>query len=134
VITTQGTPTVITVNRPSLTVTKEVSIDGGSTFTASANAPPGTLLTYRITASNTGATSASAVTFSDAVPQYLTYKANSGKFATTAGTAYTAATAVADGSGGYTFTANTVAYNPGGATGTVAGGGALVLYFQATIN
>ena len=41
-----------------------------------------------------------------------------------------------EGSGGYTYTAGTttVAYDPGGATGTVAGGGVLVLFFKATIN
>src|SRR5207248_10954486 len=56
---TQATPTVITVNRPSLTVTKLVSTDGGATFGASGTAAPGTTLVYKITASNTGATSAS---------------------------------------------------------------------------
>ena len=43
--------------------------------------------------------------------------------------------ALTDGSGGYTFVGNTVAYNPGGPTGTVAGsGGVLILFFQAKIN
>jgi uncharacterized repeat protein (TIGR01451 family) len=134
--TTQGTPTVITVTRPTLTVTKLVSTDNGATFGASGSAPPGTVLIYKITASNTGSSSATTVTFTDVVPQYLTYQNGSAKFATASATAYTAATALTEGAGGYTFTAasSTVGYNPGGATGTVAGSGVLVLFFQAKIN
>ena len=133
---TQATPTVITVNRPSLTVTKLVSTDGGATFGASGTAAPGTTLVYKITASNTGATSASQVAFTDVIPAYLNYVAGSGKFATSSATAYGAATALTEGAGGYGYTAGTttVAYNPGGATGTVAGGGVLVLFFEAKIN
>lgn len=133
---TQSTPTVITVNRPTLTVTKLVSTDGGNTFNASANAPPGTVLTYKITATNTGTSTAQAVAFTDTIPQYLTYQPNSGKFSTNPAATYNAnSTAVADGAGGYTFNANTVTYNPGSPTGTVAGGNAvLILFFQAKIN
>ena len=131
---TQATPTVITVQRPTLTVTKLVSIDGGATFNASASAPPGTVLIYKITASNGAATNASAVAFTDALPAYLTYQAGTGKFATAAATTYAAATALTEGSGGYALTGSTVTYNPGGATGTVAGGGVLVLFFGARIN
>ncbi len=133
---TQTTPTVITVNRPTLTVQKLVSTDGGATFGASGSAAPGTSLVYKIIATNTGATNAQAVAFTDVVPQYLAYVNGSGKFATSAATSYAAATALTEGAGGYTYTAGTqtVAYNPGGATGTVAGGGTLILFFRATIN
>jgi uncharacterized repeat protein (TIGR01451 family) len=133
---TQATPTVITVNRPTMTVTKLVSTDGGVTFGASGSAAPGTTLIYKITASNTGATSASQVAFTDVIPAYLSYVATSGKVATSSATAYSAATALTEGSGGYSYTAGTttVAYNPGAATGTVAGGGVLVLFFEAKIN
>ena len=133
---TQATPTVITVNRPSLTVTKLVSTDGGASFGASGSAAPGTTLVYKITANNTGATAASQVAFTDVIPAYLNYVAGSGKFATAPATAYGAATALTEGAGGYSYTAGTttVAYNPGGATGTVAGGGVLVLFFEAKIN
>ena len=136
VTTTQATPTVITVSRPTLTVTKTVSIDGGNTFSASANAPPLTTLVYKIVATNTGSSTAQVVAFTDLIPQYLTYVPNSGKFSTSATATYsTGTTAVLDGAGGYTFIGNTVAYNPGGATGTVAGsGGVLILFFQAKIN
>ena len=134
--TTQGTPTVITVSKPTLTVTKTVSTDGGNTFSASANAAPGTALVYKIVATNTGNSQAQAVAFTDVIPQYLTYVAGSGKFSTAATATYTTGTtALTEGSGGYSFAANTVAYNPGAPTGTVAGsGGVLILFFKATIN
>lgn len=132
--TTQTTATVITVNRPTLTVTKLVSTDGGVTFGASGSAPPGTVLIYKITATNTGASNASAVAFTDVLPAYITYQAGTGRYATASATTYAAATALAEGAGGYTFAANTVTYNPGGATGTVAGGSVLVLFFGAKIN
>jgi uncharacterized repeat protein (TIGR01451 family) len=134
--TTQATPTVITVNRPALTVSKFVSTDGGSTFAAAGTAVPGTSLVYKIVATNTGATNATQVAFTDVVPAYLTYVNGTGKFATSAATTYAAATALTEGSGGYSYTAGTttVAYDPGGATGTVAGGGVLVLFFRGTIN
>jgi uncharacterized repeat protein (TIGR01451 family) len=133
---TQATPTVITVNRPTLTVTKLVSTDNGVSFGPSGSAAPGTTLIYKITASNTGATDASQVAFTDVIPAYLNYVAGSGKFATASATAYGAATALTEGAGGYTYTAGTttVAYSPGGVTGTVAGGGVLVLFFEAKIN
>jgi uncharacterized repeat protein (TIGR01451 family) len=133
---TQATPTVITVNRPTLTVTKLVSTDGGTTFGASGTAAPGTTLIYKIVASNTGSTAASQVAFTDVVPPYLAYVAGSGKFATSNATAYSAATTLTEGAGGFAYAAGTttVAYNPGGATGTVAGGGVLVFFFEAKIN
>jgi len=135
---TQATPTVITVNRPTLTVTKLVSTDGGNTFGASGSAAPGTTLVYKIVATNTGATAASQVAFTDVIPAYLNYVAGSGKVATSAAATYGAVgnTALTEGAGGYSYTAGTttVAYNPGGASGTVAGGGVLVLFFEAKIN
>ncbi len=134
--TTQATPTVITVNRPSLTVTKTVSTDGGATFAATGTAPPGTSLVYRVVASNTGATDATSVAFTDVIPAYLTYVPGSGRYATSSATGYAAATGLTEGAGGYGYTAGTatVAWDPGGATGTIAGGGELVLYYRATIN
>lgn len=137
VTTTQGTPTVITVSRPTLTVTKTVSVDNGLTFSASPSAAPGVSLVYKIVATNTGTTAAQAVAFTDLIPQYLTYVPGSGKSSTSSAATYTnvANTVLTEGSGGYTFASNTVAYNPGGVVGTVAGtGGVLVLFFRATIN
>jgi uncharacterized repeat protein (TIGR01451 family) len=127
---TQTTATVITVNRPTLTVAKQVSTDGGATFGATGTAPPGTVLIYKITATNTGSTNATTVVFTDVVPAYLTYQTGTGKFATATATTYAAATALTEGSGGYAFAANTVTYG----AGTVAGGGVVVLFFGAKIN
>jgi uncharacterized repeat protein (TIGR01451 family) len=134
--TTQSSPTVVTVNRPNLTVTKTVSTDGGATFAPSGSAIPGTTLVYKVVAQNAGATAASAVAFTDVIPAYLTYVPGSARFAVASATAYAAATALTEGAGGYSFTpaTTTVAYDPGGPTGTVAGGGELVLFYQATIN
>jgi uncharacterized repeat protein (TIGR01451 family) len=133
---TQSTPTVITVNRPTLTVSKLVSVDGGSTFAATGNAAPGTSLIYKIVATNGGSTPASSVAFTDVIPAYLTYVPGTAKFATASGTSYALATALSEGAGGYGYNAGTrtVSYDPGGATGSVAGGGELVLFFRATIN
>ena len=132
--TTQTTPTVITVQRPTVTVTKLVSVDGGATFNATASAAPGVVLIYKITATNGAATNATSVAFTDVLPAYLTYQVTTGKFATSAATTYAAATALTEGSGGYAVSGGTVTYNPGGATGTVAGSGVLVLFFGAKIN
>jgi uncharacterized repeat protein (TIGR01451 family) len=129
----QVTATVITVNRPTLTVTKVVSTDGGVTFGASGSAAPGTTLIYKITASNTGTTAAQQVVFTDVIPPYLAYTAGTGKFATALGTAYSAATALTEGSAGYAYNVGltTVSYSP---VSTLAAGSVLVLFFGAKIN
>lgn len=135
---TQATPTVITVNRPMLTVQKLVSVDGGGSFGTSGVAPPGTSLVYKIVAKNTGITAASAVAFSDVLPKYLTYVSGQAKVASSVSTTYAAATALGEGSGGYSYTdaTRTVAYDPASASagGLVDAGGELVLFFRATIN
>ena len=140
---TQTTPTVVTVNRAALTVTKQVSTDGGATFSNNANAPPGTTLTYRIVATNAaGSPTANAVAFTDVLPLYIAYKANSGRFATSAAiTTYAGASGnpLTDNSGGYNISVNnvpsppvtTVTYSSGLA---VTAGNVLTLFFQATIN
>jgi uncharacterized repeat protein (TIGR01451 family) len=131
--TPQGTATVVTVDRPMLTVTKTVSIDGGTNFAQTASAPPGTTLVYKIVAHNGGTTPASSVTFADVIPAYLTYVSGQAKYATSAATTYSGATALTEGLGGYNYTGGTrtVDYV---APGTVAGGGDLVLFYSATIN
>jgi len=135
--TTQGTPTVITVNRPTLSVTKTVSGNDGTSYAASVSAPPSTSLIWKIVVSNSGSSDATSVAVSDVVPSFLTYVSGSGKYATDGSTTYAAATALTEGSGGYSYTSGsrTVAYNPGSpGTGTVAGGGTLVLFFRTTID
>lgn len=130
---------VLTVVRPVLSVTKAFSTDAAADDTGYANtgaAAPGTVLIYKIVATNGGATPASSVAFSDVIPAYLTYVSGSARYATDRATSYDGATALTGGADGYSYTAGTrtVAYDPGGATGTVAGGGVLVLFYQATIN
>lgn len=135
--TTQSTPTVITVQAASLTVTKSVSIDNGATYLPSATAAPGTTLIYKIVATNSGSTSANSVAFTDVIPAYVSYISGSAASATSTATAYASATTLTEGSGGYNYDSptRTVSYNPGGAAGTVAGsGGVLVLFFKAQIN
>ena len=58
-----------TVTAPVLSVTKAVSPTG--------NQPPGTVLTYTITATNSGSGVATAVVITDIIPTYTTYVANS---------------------------------------------------------
>ena len=60
--------------------------------------------------------------------------AGSGKFATATATTYASATGLTEGAGGYAVSAGSVAYNPGGAAGSVAASGTLVLFFKVTIN
>jgi len=101
---------------------------------SSATTPAGNALIFRIVTTNSGTAAGNAVSFNDAVPPLLTYVPGSGKFATAANTNYAAATALTEGAGGYSFSSNTVAYNPGAPAGTVAAaGGVLVLFFKATI-
>ena len=137
--TTQSPTTTITVNRPTLTVVKSVSVDNGATFGVTGVAPPGTSLIYRIVATNGSTTAAAtAVAFTDAIPQFLTYVPNSGRFATLTGTAYSGATPLTDigtDADGYTVSGSTVTYNPGSpGVGTVPANSSLVLFFRATIN
>jgi uncharacterized delta-60 repeat protein len=119
---------------PTLAASKLVSVDNGATYSASAIAPPGTSLIYKLIASNTSTAVASQVRFSDALPAGVTIVAGSGKFATATGTTYAAATGLTEGVGGYTAGGASVDYNPGGGTGTVAASGTLVLFFRVTIN
>jgi len=130
--------TVSTFNGANLTITKEVSTDGGTTFAASGTGAPGSTLTYRITISNTGAGNATSVIVTDPMPLYTTYTAGTAKSDTTAGVTYAAAaTALTDASDAPTDTydfgitaANQATLN----IGTLAGGSTSVLYYQVTIN
>jgi uncharacterized repeat protein (TIGR01451 family) len=130
---------VLTVVRPVLSVTKAFSTNAAADnagYANTGNAAPSTTLIYKIIATNGGATPASSVAFSDVIPAYLTYVTGSARYATDPNTSYDAATQLPESTGGYSYTAGTrtVAYNPGAPTGTVAGGGVLVLFYQATIN
>ena len=130
-------PTVSTFNGASLTITKEVSTDGGATFAATGSGAPGSTLTYRITVTNTGAGNATSVIVTDPMPLYTTYTPGTAKSHTTAGVTYAAAATVltdlADALDTYDFGITAVKQ----ATlniGTLAGGATSVLYYQVTIN
>lgn len=126
--------TVSTFNGASLTITKEVSIDGGATFAASGSGAPGSTLTYRVTVTNAGAGSATAVVITDPMPAYTTYVANSAKSDPTATTYALAATVLTDSPllpvvDGYDFTGTTATLN----VGTLGAATTIVLYYQVTI-
>lgn len=126
--------TLIMVNKPALAVSKEVSVDGGAIYSATGNATPGTSLIYRITITNSGGGDATSVQITDTLPPYLTYVSGVSKYAQSAATTYAGATALTEGAGGLTFAGSTLTYNPGGAVGTVAPAGVLVLFYRCTIN
>lgn len=139
--TAQDPATVVTVVRPSLSVAKNVSTDNGASYALTGSAPPGTTLIYRVVAENTGPSDATAVTFADAIPAYLTYVAGSAKYATNLATAYGSATDLTDAADGdgYGFAGGNISYVPPAPTSTVAGtvpgpAGVLILFYQATIN
>lgn len=120
---------------PNLSITKEVSTDGGATFAASGSGAPGSTLTYRITVNNSGAGSATSVVITDPMPLYTTYTAGTAKNNPTASTYAAAATTLtdtsADGPGEpYNFTGTTATLN----VGTLAGGSSSVLFYQVTID
>lgn len=88
--------TTTTVRAASLTVTKQVSLDG-ATWAATASAAPGTLLYYRVTVHNGGSGNATSVVITDPLTAYTTYTLTSAKRATGAGVSYAAApTALSD--------------------------------------
>jgi len=129
--------TITTFQGPNLSISKEVSTDGGATFGAAASGAPGSTLTYRITVSNGGAGDATSVVITDPMPAYTTYTAGTAKSDTAVLTYAAAATALPDASDAptdtYDFgvtTANTATYN----VGTVAAGATVVLFYQVTID
>lgn len=136
--TATGTNTVH-VRRASLTITKEVSTDGGLTFGGNVNAAAGTLLTYRITVTNTGSAAATAVTITDPLPAYTSYVGNA-KFRLTtdalpAADDYSTATSLTAGpdGDGYTWAANTATYEIASLEAT-GGNDVVILYFQISID
>ena len=126
---------------PNLTVLKEISTDGGVTFTTTpaTGGNPGATLTYRITVTNGGTGNATSVVIVDPKPTYTSYVANSAKRATGAPVTYAAApTTLTDlnaADDGFDYGVTT----PGVATysvGTIApgAGNAVQLFFKVTVN
>jgi uncharacterized repeat protein (TIGR01451 family) len=137
-----GTPittpitTTTTVQGANLTITKEVSTDGGLTFATTGSGAPLSTLTYRITISNGGAGSASSVVITDPMPAYTTYVPGSAKSSTVLGALFAnianvALTDIADADG-YDFGV-TAANQATLSVPTVAAGATVVLIYQVTI-
>ena len=137
-----GTPittpitTTTTVQGANLSITKEVSSDGGATFAATGSGAPLSTLTYRITITNGGAGSASTVVITDPMPAYTTYTPASAKSSTVAGALFAnvaniVLTDVADADG-YDFGV-TAANQATLSVPTVAAGATVVLFYQVTI-
>jgi uncharacterized repeat protein (TIGR01451 family) len=133
--------TVTTVPAASLTVVKEVSLNG-TAWATTANAPPGTLLYYRITVHNGGAGNATSVVITDPLTSFTTYSAGTGKRATGAPVNYLPApTTLTDAFGdadGYDYgnTPGTVTYNVGTIpfnTPTTATTNDVQLFFRALV-
>lgn len=140
-------PVVITINQPELHVTKlvcDITVSSSCTPTASTiNSLPGHTLLYMLTVTNISATSALNVKYSDIVPEYLTYTANSAAYSATSGTAYGSATSMLDSSTattGYSASAlPAISWNPAAGSGTasvatVASGGTLIFFYEASVN
>ena len=66
------------VTRGDLSIVKEQSKDNGTTWvTTQLTAPPGTVLLYRVTVTNTGSVDATSIVVYDTVPTNTTYKTGS---------------------------------------------------------
>ncbi len=122
------------VGGPNITVTTTVSRNGGVLYSSSIAAYPGDSIIYRVTVTNTGTASATAVQFTDTVEPYATYLPGRGKFAGNASTIYSAATALTEGAQGYDYTPSnrTVTFKPPAPISTITPGSVIVLFFQAT--
>lgn len=125
-----------TVQVAALTVSKEVSTNGGSTFANSANAAPGATLTYRITVHNSGTANATSVIITDPLVPFTVYTDGSAKASSTNDDTYAAApTSLTDlnaADDGYDFnvtTGNEATYN----VGTIPAGEYRLLFFQVTV-
>lgn len=67
----------VKANQPNFTVQKQVSVDGGTTWTKSATANADSKIQYRIVYQNTGTTKQTGVRISDTLPQGISYVAGS---------------------------------------------------------
>ncbi|HOD29046.1 MAG TPA: isopeptide-forming domain-containing fimbrial protein [Syntrophales bacterium] len=94
---------------------------------------PGSVLTYQVTATNSGAGNATTVVITDLVPTHTTYKAGTIKTGSSTGS-LTARTDATDGDGGrFDSGANAVIVGGSGNL-TIGPAGTWVLEFQVTVN
>jgi large repetitive protein len=126
--------TVTTVRVPNLTVAKAVSTDGatGGVYALTTSSSPGSIVTYRITVTNSGAGVANAVTITDPLSAYIAFNTGTCKVTTNiANTTYASAgLAITDAACGYSAATSTITYT---GTPTLAAGASEILFFQVTI-
>lgn len=91
-----------TVDKPDFTLDKQVSVDGGKTWTESAKTTPGSTIQYRLIYKNTGTVQQDNVILKDELPAGVTYVPGSSQIANaTTGGAYKSTVDGITGSGGY---------------------------------
>lgn len=91
-----------TVDQPNFTITKQVSVDNGKTWTKNANANPGQTILYRLIYQNTGTIQQNDVVIKDTMPSNVSYVAGSSLIAnTTTGGSYKTTVDGVTSSGGY---------------------------------
>lgn len=135
----EGTHNVY-VQRAALTISKEVSVNGGA-FVGNTTAEAGDTLTYRIKVTNEGTAAAANVVITDPLPLYTTYVPGSARYRTADGI-YAGATGLDDDADGAPDDDANGSYNwgvsaPDTATYTVnplPAAGVRVLFFQVTID
>lgn len=94
---------------------------------------PGSVLTYTVTTTNTGAGNATSVVIADLIPQYTTYKTGSIKTGSSSGS-LTARSDDTDGDGAGFNPGNSSVITPDGNTLTLGPAGTWVVQFQVTVN
>lgn len=133
-----------TVKAPIMSVVKGVTAiqapGGGAICTptdTTTGAPcqvfPGTVLTYTVTATNSGVGNASNVVLTDMTPQYTTYKAGSLKTGSSVST-LTTRTDAADADGAEYNSGNHAVVVPDGGSLTLGPAGTWVLQYQLIVN
>lgn len=91
-----------TVDKPDFTLDKQVSVDGGKTWTESAKTTPGSTIQYRLIYKNTGTVQQDNVILKDELPAGVTYVPGSSQIANAkTGGAYKSTVDGITGSGGY---------------------------------
>jgi uncharacterized repeat protein (TIGR01451 family) len=141
---TDTQPFTTTVKAPVMSVVKGVTAiqapTGGAVCTptnTTTGAPcvvvPGSVLTYTVTATNSGAGNANNVVLTDLTPQHTTYVAGSIKTGSVAST-LTARTDTVDGDGAEYNTGTHAVVVPDGGSLTLGPAGTWVLQYQLTVN
>ena len=93
---------------------------------------PGSVLTYRVTATNSGNGNATSVVLTDITPQYTTYKAGSIKTGSSSGS-LTARTDATDSDGAEYNSGSSAVVVPDGGTLTLGPAGTWVVEYQLTV-